>query len=449
MSRYDWQISCLTRTICSLICGLVGTILVACQPTPEANVVGYLISQQMDSFANSRAQEPSELPRQEVSSGALIGRVMYNDKAATRVSVLVAERTGTPYSTQTNEHGYYTIMDIPPGQYVPVAVGGNQTHVFDETMATDIFGTPYLVTIEPNQVSFARTITLQERIPPPLPAPLATSVNLSRTAIYSATALFPPESAAEVEAWQFDYQETRTDSLRVYTPLHLSLDDKLPLVFYVFPNYVDLWEPVNVAMAAQGFIVVAISLNVAHGVDIDAHAADARVALTLAREGILSPHITGGKPMALGGSFSSAVMHRLLRDEGDQISAWTTVGGISNAFSGSADFYAGRLSILPEYEFLIPALGRPNLHPLDFMRYSPVYTASQLPPTLIIHTDSDTIIPIEQAYELEAAVRAAGVPLEVFYYTDVSHYLRIDENMPEAGENMFYTIVEFARRYAE
>ena len=82
MSRYDWQISCLTRTICSLLCGLVGTILVACQPTPEANVVGYLISQQMDAFANSGDQEPSALPHQEVSSGALIGRVMHDGHRA-------------------------------------------------------------------------------------------------------------------------------------------------------------------------------------------------------------------------------------------------------------------------------------------------------------------------------------------------------------------------------
>ena len=76
-------------------------------------------------------------------------------------------------------------------------------------------------------------------------------------------------------------------------------------------------------------------------------------------------------------------------------------------FSGTADFYAGRLEMPPQYELLIPALGAPNLYPLPFLRYSPVYTAAQLPPTLIIHTDVDKVTPIDQAYQLEAALKAA------------------------------------------
>mgnify|MGYP001000194810 CR=1 FL=1 len=128
------------------------------------------------------------------------------------------------------------------------------------------------------------------------------------------------------------------------------------------------------------------------------------------------------------------------------IAGWVTVGGISNAFSGTASFYAGQLEIPPQYEFLIPALGLPNLYPLDFLRFSPVYTAAQLPPTLIIHTDVDHVIPIDQAYQLEAALHANQVPVEVYYYKDVSHYLQIDENMTEQGREMFYRVLTFAQR---
>jgi dipeptidyl aminopeptidase/acylaminoacyl peptidase len=122
------------------------------------------------------------------------------------------------------------------------------------------------------------------------------------------------------------------------------------------------------------------------------------------------------------------------------------VGGISNAFSGAADFYAGELEIPSPYEMAIPALGPANLYPLLFLRYSPVYTASQLPPTLLIHTDSDRVTPIDQAYQLEEALRAAGVPIEVFYYEDVSHYLQIGEEMSTAGAEMFQLILDFARQ---
>jgi acetyl esterase/lipase len=81
--------------------------------------------------------------------------------------------------------------------------------------------------------------------------------------------------------------------------------------------------------------------------------------------------------------------------------------------------------------------------------YSPVYSAGELPPTLIIHTAADEILRINQAHDLEAAVRAAGVPVETYYYEDVSHYLGIGENLTDAGREMFYKIVEFAKRYGE
>ena len=88
-------------------------------------------------------------------------------------------------------------------------------------------------------------------------------------------------------------------------------------------------------------------------------------------------------------------------------------------------------------------MGPANLYPLPFLYFSPVYTASQLPPTMIIHTDVDRIIPITQAYELEQALRDAGVYVEVLYYEDVSHYLQIGEDMTESGEEMFWQVLEF------
>ncbi|MDE0310894.1 MAG: prolyl oligopeptidase family serine peptidase, partial [Caldilineaceae bacterium] len=106
-------------------------------------------------------------------------------------------------------------------------------------------------------------------------------------------------------------------------------------------------------------------------------------------------------------------------------------------------FYAKRLTFPERFQYLIPALGPANLYPLPFLYFSPVYTASHLPPTMIIHTDVDRIIPISQAYELEEALRAAGVYVEVLYYEDVSHYLQIGENMTESGEEMFWKVLEF------
>jgi len=65
---------------------------------------------------------------------------------------------------------------------------------------------------------------------------------------------------------------------------------------------------------------------------------------------------------------------------------------------------------------------------------------------LITHTDVDHVIPIDQAYQLEAALRANQVPVEVYYYKDVSHYLQIDENMTAQGREMFSRVLAFAAR---
>ena len=125
------------------------------------------------------------------------------------------------------------------------------------------------------------------------------------------------------------------------------------------------------------------------------------------------------------------------------------MGGISNAFTGSADFYAGTLDIPDPYGLVIPALGAANIYPVPFLHFSPVYSAAHLPPTLIIHTDADAIIPINQAYQLEAALQAADVPVEVFYYRDVSHYLQIGDDITEAGKAMFGLVMDFVGRHTK
>ena len=131
----------------------------------------------------------------------------------------------------------------------------------------------------------------------------------------------------------------------------------------------------------------------------------------------------------------------------DDIGAWVTIGGVADAFSGAHDFYTDAISVPPAYELVIPAMGNPQTHPAPFLRLSPTYVAGQLPPTLIIHTDADTIIPIAQAEAFAAALREAGVPVETFYYSDVSHYLQIDENMTDEGRAMYYHILDFVEQY--
>jgi len=424
---------------------LIVPCLSACQPTPAANVLNYIVAQRLGTLVTAGPPSPG---------GTLTGRVLAAGVPVAGATVVVAERTGTPHAAQTDPQGRYRIENIPPGEYVPGAVAAH----YNETALQDLFGLPLLVTVRGGMTSEAPTFALTRHEPEALPAALAVTTHLVLTGTATTTASFPAGAVAQMQRFEFEHAGAHIDTLRLYLPLNLAPTTKLPLLFLVYPTPVDLWQQVSVAYAAQGFAVVALSPIAARGVDIEAHASDAHVALELARSGALNAHIRGDKVVALGGSFSSAILNRLLADvstsvgtddslgTGSEIAGWVTVGGISNAFNGTASFYAGQLAIPPQYKYLIPALGLPNLYPLDFLRFSPVYTAAQLPPTLIIHTDVDHVIPIDQAYQLEAALRANRVPVEVYYYKDVSHYLQIDENMTDQGREMFYRVLTFARR---
>jgi acetyl esterase/lipase len=362
-------------------------------------------------------------------------------------TALVATRDGRPFAGVTDARGSYTITAVPVGQYAVAAVAPG----FEETVAQDRLGLPDLVTVRADSTTFAPDLQLAEHHPVPLPAPLPAAVELRQTATYTASAPYPPGAVAQVRAFRFVRDGEIVDTLRLYLPLHPPTDAKLPLLFMIYPSPVDDWETVSVALAAAGYAFLAISPVAARGVHIDGHAQDARLALTLARAGHLAPDLAPGiypdNVVVIGGSFSSPIVHRLLRDERDAIAAWITVGGISNGFTIAADFYAGRLEMPPQYTDAIPALGAPNLYPLLMLRYSPIFTAAQLPPTLIIHTDVDRVTPIDQAYALEAALQAAGVPVDTFYYADVSHYLQIGDDLTEAGKAMYELILDFARQH--
>jgi len=421
-------------SVIGLLCAVLFA-LAACAPTPQGNVIGYMIAERLGRF-----DEPPPSAR-----GGVAGTVYYGNEPVAGATVVVAERDGRPHSAQTDAQGQYQIDGIPPGQYAVAAVAPQ----FEETKLRDGFGLPLLVTIRPDAVTVAPPLALQPHVPIPLPQPLAAATQLTLTHTAIVTAPFPVGSTAKMQAFQFTYAHEAIPTLRLYLPTSTARQPDLPLLFLVYPTLVDAWQSVSVAFAAQGFAVVAVSPVAARALDIDAHALDARIALALAQQGHLDPRLHDQPAVALGGSFSSAILHRLLRDLDQEVVAWVTVGGIADAFSGAADFYTGRITIPPEYTYLIPALGPPNLYPLAFLRYSPLYTAAQLPPTLIIHTDADRIIPISQAYDLEAALRAAGVPVAVFYYEDVSHYLQIDDQMTDTGREMFYRVVDFAQQYRE
>ena len=414
-----------------IVSAIIG-LLTGCTPSPEANVITHLVAKKLGTFS---PEPDNRIP------GSLTGSVHHGGIPVEGTAVVVAERYGTPHVAFTDQAGRYRIDGIPPGQYVPSAVAPG----YDEAVPHDMLGLPRLVTIESELVSEGPPIELTAHVATPLPDPLAESVNLTATGEYTASAPFPSGSTAQVRSYAFEYDNVVNDSLRVYLPEDLADSEQLPMLLVVYPGPTDNWEAISVALSVGGFAVVAISPTGQRRLDIDGHAMDARIALNLGLEGDIGPGISDGEAVTMGGSFSSPVLRRLLRDEQDRIAAWIVLGGISDAFSVTNDFYMGRIQVPPMHDLAIPSLGLPNLYPLPFLRYSTIYAAGELPPTMIIHTASDTVTLIDQAFKLEAALREVGVPVEAYYYDAESHYLQIGENMTEAGEEMYYRVLEYVR----
>ena len=428
------------RTLPALLC--LALLLAACQPAPEANVLGYLLADRLDSLPASTRDLPP---------GAIEGRVLAGGEPLAGAAVLVAERTGEPHVAHTGADGRYRIEGVPADGYVVAAVAPG----YREEALHNAWGGPVPVQVASGETTAAPDLHLEPLIPDDPARFDAADLQLRQTAAYTAAAAFPEGAAAQVRAFSFERDGVLVDTLRLYLPLDAGLEDRFPLVLFVAPTAIDDWQQVSVAFASQGYALVGISPVAARGVDADAQAEDAAAALALAQAGALGPEVGDNRPVAMGGSYSSAILARLLRrEEGrpgerlrGRLGGWVSVGGLSNAFDGAAAFYRGDLQMPPNYEFLVPALGLPNVYPLALLRYSPVYVAAELPPTLLIHTAADRVLPIEQAYQLEAAARAAGAPVETYYYTDTSHYLGIGENLTDAGREMFYKIVEFIERY--
>lgn len=418
-----------------LIAVVVGMAFVqtSCTPSAEMNVLGYLISDQLGTLQPADPYGPT---------GSLTGLVLDGKKPIAGANVVVAERTGRPHAGQTDEVGRYRIDGIPVGQYVPAAIAPG----YDERAAADVWGVPKLVDVTDGGITEAPPLLLAAHVALPSVDNLGDAVGIARSRAYTATAAFPEGASAQVEAYQFERQGAVIDTLRVYRPVGWAPGEPIPLLFFVYPGDVDAWESVSAAYASEGYGVVAISPVAEWGMEIDAHAHDAFLALQLARSGELGLTLTDEPAVALGGSFSSAILNRLMRDIDGEIGAWVTVGGIGDAFDGAHDFYTGAIHPPAQYELLIPALGNPKLYPLPFLRLSPVYSAAQLPFTLIIHTASDQVIPIAQAAALAAAINDVGVPVETYFYDDVSHYLQIDENMTPEAKGMYYHILDYIAR---
>lgn len=408
-----------------LLLAVATTVVSACSVAPEAirNVVEYQVRR---AFPPLIVYPEGSTP----AAGSLSGTV--RDRAGRPIAsavALVSSVRGQAYHAATDEMGRFRLDGVPPGRYVPMAgAWGFQT---TNGQAVQVQAGNQVVGVDFD-----------------LPARQAAPVepqNLRIGAPEVASSQFPEPMVATRIPFTFTLDGVTIEGGQIYLPegegatrsLAGSSPEAPPTLMIVYPSRPLNWDAASVALTRDGNAVLAVGPDSDRGLDMEGHGRDFRAAFQLWHHGQLPPlQPPDGAWVLMSGSFGSLILFRALPDLPVMPPAMVDAGGVSDAFLGIQALYSAELRIPPPYDSAIAALGRPDRDPAFFFDFSPVFYAAHLPPTFIVHTTNDEVIPYQQAEAMAEALAEAGIPHELLLYTDTTHYL--DAYNPTPGTELVY-----------
>jgi hypothetical protein len=376
------------------------------------------------------------------STGAIGGITRAAGQPLPGTLVLVSTVTGVVYQATSDDLGAYRIESVPPGRYVPVASKWG----YDDALYRQGTEERTSVTVRADRLAAGIDLTLTEHQPwrPTLDEPAVLGPP------ETGYALFPAEVAARRVPVTYTNEGLVITTTLIYEPLEadkeLSDGERLPAVVASYPSEPLNWDRVSVALANEGYVVVASGPSPQRGLDIYGMARDLIVAVAYLRDGQLSEHVDVERQAWLGGSFSSLILYRALWEEPEEVDALVWVGGISDGFLWVQALYDVELEIPDMYANYVASLGRPDRYPEIYTGYAPAFHAARMPPALVVHTTADEVIPYNQSERFAAALDAAGVPHELFLYEDTTHYLDQVNITPETAE-LYSRLAAFLDRY--
>ncbi len=376
-------------------------------------------------------------------TGALAGAV--RDAAGRPLpdaSVVVADARGRAYSAVGDAEGRYRIEGVPAGNYLPLAVaaGHRQGGAGGDRVAT---------------VRAGRTAGgVDFRLQPAPPFAIATNDSLRLEPPAEVVTDYPEPRAIGRRGFTFARDGLTLDGGLVHEPLPDQGPGPFPILLVIYPGEARDWEGVSAPLAAQGFVVV--SYFPRRLLDLEGDLADLRLLLSLTLDGRLSPRGDPGRVALVGGSVSTVYTYLLARDlEGSpargRIPATVQYGGLFDFFAFRRSWEEGQVVIDPgisALEYLLVAFGRPDTRPELYLRLSPRYDVrpTNLPPTLLVHADRDSIVPVDQSILAAATLAQREIPHRLLRYPDLEHYLDTSKRDP-AQLDMLTQTVAFLREW--
>ena len=325
---------------------------------------------------------------------------------------LVASSMGHTYTAQTDQHGGYRIVAVPPGRYVPVAAKRGYRDALPQTCLAGLCKKD-AVTVRPGTESRGIDLILT---PADLPeVVLDASLLVSPTVQVEVGAPFP--SKALRTRFSFERAGLWVNDCYIYEPVEGS--GQLPALLLVLPGPVHNWEIIPIPFAAEGFSVVAC--YPLRGMDIDGDASDLLTALAYVRQGRIPSRADPGRLGLVGASFTSLHTYRILGLT-DQFDVSLVLGGMADGFAFRRDVETGTAHTRPPFDQVLLALGFPNTSPELYFKYSVIYHLEGLPPLCLLHGMEDELSPFSQSVQLAEALERRGMNYEFYAYEGLSHY---------------------------
>jgi dipeptidyl aminopeptidase/acylaminoacyl peptidase len=216
----------------------------------------------------------------------------------------------------------------------------------------------------------------------------------------------------------------------LYMPDTSQYGEKLPVVLYVHGGPEGQSRPTFNAViqyfANQGFAVLAPNVrgSIGYGrtfthLDDVEKRMDSVADLEGAAKWIASSHrFDGDRVAVMGGSYGGFMVLAALTTYPDLWAAGVDIVGIADfeTFLRNTGAYRRHLRI-SEY-------GDPDIHADLFRRISPIHHVDRIRvPLLVIHGDNDPRVPVSEAEQMVAALRARGQDVELLRFADEGHGL--------------------------
>ncbi len=376
------------------------------------------------------------------ASGQLAGTVRdEHGEPLASATVLAADANGQIFRTESDSVGRFLLM-LPRGVYLPMATRDG----YEDATLQFVGGLKRTVNIQPGYTEMAD---------------LSMRRALTRSQAADDSLQFFDEAMAHTDIPQAANVRRRGLSFiragmvltgsYVYEPL---TEGRYPMLLFIYPCWVYPcstlgWDLVSATMTAKGFVVVTFSPQ--RGTALEADMDDILKLIAHIKANQLSAK-GESKLGLLGGSLTSIHVWRVAQlSRSGAVQAIVTLGGISDLFLIRQRFESHALLLEPPFDVPLAnaliGLGRPNLEPQLYLRYSPVYHLDALPrvPIALIHGGGDKTVPYEQTPHFSERLKAYGVVHEMYLYPRQEHYLELSP--PNADElDMLDKVVGFLQR---